>query len=189
MSDSPYPLCGHIKDNGEPCGSPALKGEKLCHFHARAADTKLPGKPGYRLAMIECAESIQLTVLHVNQALLDGALDAKTANTIFRGLSLVKNVLSHLPNRSGKRPSAPSYRHTILSPADIASPARSAPPRDPASAAPAAATPSKPVILHPPLSPAELADLRKIIRQGPKHPNFLRASRILDAHIASRSSA
>jgi len=31
-----YAICDHIKDDGERCGSPALKDLKLCHFHNRA---------------------------------------------------------------------------------------------------------------------------------------------------------
>jgi hypothetical protein len=168
MSDSPYPLCDHLKDNGERCGSPAKKGEKLCHFHGRAADTtKLPGKPGYRLATIECAESIQITVMHVTQALLDGAIDAKTANVIFRGLSLVKSILPDLPNR--QRPA--------LAPALSAS------------AGTAVTNVTNGATREPLLAAHELAGIRKIIRQGPKHRDFARASRILDTYIASRPSA
>ena len=29
------PLCGHLKQDGVPCGSPALHGKKLCYFHLR----------------------------------------------------------------------------------------------------------------------------------------------------------
>jgi len=28
--------CQHMKLNGEGCGSPAVRGEKFCHFHAQA---------------------------------------------------------------------------------------------------------------------------------------------------------
>jgi len=27
--------CDHLKDDGVPCGSPALRGKKLCFFHHR----------------------------------------------------------------------------------------------------------------------------------------------------------
>src|SRR5271154_4373713 len=30
---SPYPVCEHIKPGGKRCGSPALKGGKLCFYH------------------------------------------------------------------------------------------------------------------------------------------------------------
>ena len=30
-----YRSCDHLKEDGVPCGSPALRGEKLCFFHHR----------------------------------------------------------------------------------------------------------------------------------------------------------
>ncbi len=30
-----YPTCKHRKDDGVPCGSPALRGKKLCFYHHR----------------------------------------------------------------------------------------------------------------------------------------------------------
>jgi len=31
----PYPSCSHRKDDGVPCGSPALHGQKCCYLHTR----------------------------------------------------------------------------------------------------------------------------------------------------------
>ncbi len=31
----PIPLCCHLKQDGMSCGSPALRGKKLCYFHQR----------------------------------------------------------------------------------------------------------------------------------------------------------
>jgi hypothetical protein len=33
--DTPLPLCTHIKVTGHRCGSPALRKQLLCYFHAR----------------------------------------------------------------------------------------------------------------------------------------------------------
>ena len=30
-----YPTCRHLKDDGVPCGSPALRGKKFCFYHHR----------------------------------------------------------------------------------------------------------------------------------------------------------
>ena len=30
-----YPTCSFLKDDGVPCGSPALRGKKLCYYHQR----------------------------------------------------------------------------------------------------------------------------------------------------------
>ena len=29
------PTCNHVKADGTPCGSPALRGKKLCYYHQR----------------------------------------------------------------------------------------------------------------------------------------------------------
>ena len=34
------PLCQQIKKNGVRCGSPALRGKRLCYFHGRAPRRK-----------------------------------------------------------------------------------------------------------------------------------------------------
>lgn len=31
----PFPTCNHRKDDGIPCGSPSLRGRKLCYYHQR----------------------------------------------------------------------------------------------------------------------------------------------------------
>jgi hypothetical protein len=31
----PFKYCRHVKEDGIPCGSPALRGESYCHFHLR----------------------------------------------------------------------------------------------------------------------------------------------------------
>jgi hypothetical protein len=176
-----------MKDNGERCGSPAKRGQKLCHFHGRLTDTaKLPGKPGYRHAVLDCVESIQITVAHVNQALLDGTTVAKTANTVFRGLGLVKSLLPITPHRS---PAAQFARY-------LATASESVPESRESSDATSSAVTNddkkdsdKKKRPRPLLSAPELAGLRKIVRQGPRHPEFARATRLLDACISSRSSA
>ena len=34
----PYPICNRRKDDGVLCGSPALRGKKLCFYHQRDHD-------------------------------------------------------------------------------------------------------------------------------------------------------
>ena len=31
----PFRYCCHVKEDGIPCGSPALRGESYCHYHVR----------------------------------------------------------------------------------------------------------------------------------------------------------
>ena len=32
---TPYPTCAHIREDGSLCGSPALRGNRLCYYHQR----------------------------------------------------------------------------------------------------------------------------------------------------------
>lgn len=181
MSESPYPICEHIKDDGERCGSPARRGQKLCHFHGRAVQpAALPGKPGYTVPVAETAESLQITVTHVIQSLVNGAIDAKTANSIFRGLTLAYNSL-RLPKSSGTAPRFVAQRVSAGNDASVL-----------AVAGVGVAHPASEVsssLEGVTLSPSALTHIRRIMRHGPKHPDFAKCSRLLDSHIASQSSA
>ena len=35
MKTVTFPLCQHIKTDGKRCGSPALRGQRLCYHHGR----------------------------------------------------------------------------------------------------------------------------------------------------------
>ena len=77
-----YPTCNYLKANGIPCGSPALRGQKLCYFHQR--DHK---RTQQRARLRRCAEVCQLhfpplnSILDVQIAVFE-VMDALAANRI-----------------------------------------------------------------------------------------------------------
>ena len=87
--------CEHVKTNGHFCGSPAMRGRNYCHFHLghigrqlriqRYASFGLP-RPPIELPLLEDAASIQLALMQVTDALLDGTLDHKTAGLVLYSL-------------------------------------------------------------------------------------------------------
>jgi hypothetical protein len=90
--------CTHIKVTGQRCGSPALRGEFFCYFHTRVikgvqqrVDMRL-----HSMALLEDCESIQLSIMHVVDALVKGTLDLPRARLILQALRIAarnaKNV-------------------------------------------------------------------------------------------------
>jgi len=66
--------CTHLHTNGDQCRSPRMKGRKLCYMHARmkeAQAVKLDLPP------LEDANSIQVAIMKLQKAVIDGTLDHK----------------------------------------------------------------------------------------------------------------
>ena len=90
--------CTHIKVTGQPCGSPALRGEFFCYFHTRVIKG-VPQRVDMRMdsmALLEDCESIQLSIMHVVDGLIKGTLDKTRARLIIQALRIAarnaKNV-------------------------------------------------------------------------------------------------
>jgi hypothetical protein len=100
-----YPVeirrCQHIKVNGAQCGSPALKGKKLCFFHNRSRPVTIKVTEGWRngeilLPAFEDASSIQFTVRQVAQMLLEQKIGHKTAGLLLYALQLAVTNLKQM---------------------------------------------------------------------------------------------
>jgi hypothetical protein len=108
--------CEHIKPNGEFCGSPALHGRNYCYFHltiigrriraarsyeaamARMSDTpaansKTPNIP-LELPPLEDANSIQIALMQVVDAILNDRLDTKRAGLVLYALQTASSNLA-----------------------------------------------------------------------------------------------
>jgi hypothetical protein len=82
--------CTHIKVNGVPCGSPALRGEAFCYFHQRMIrGVATPPKSRlHPIAQIEDEESIQTSLMEVINALVRNTIDLPRAQLILRALNI-----------------------------------------------------------------------------------------------------
>lgn len=95
--------CQHIKVNGEQCGSPALKGRRLCFFHNRWRETRIPfNKEGslhfldtFDLPALEDAESVQVAIMQVLRLIIAKHIDPKTAGLLLYGLQTASINLRH----------------------------------------------------------------------------------------------
>lgn len=112
-----YPICGYLKSNGVPCGSPALRGKKLCFFHHRDAQRRRyvdrllrlndPLRPGAPLPRTLPDLQVRLSVL----------LNALAGDRIaFRpaGKLLLALQQASVPLRSDQNQPCNSLRHNIL---------------------------------------------------------------------------
>jgi hypothetical protein len=93
--------CEHIKVNGEFCGSPALRGRNYCYFHltyigrplradrvqaAAIAKSSAPPVAPLELPPLEDADSIQMALMQVIDAVLHSRLDNKRAGLVLYAL-------------------------------------------------------------------------------------------------------
>jgi len=83
--------CQHHKPDGSRCGSPAMKGKRLCYFHEQSRKTfprrvAAPILPDF--PVIEDRRSIHIALNQVFQALRHRAIDHRTAAQILCGLQM-----------------------------------------------------------------------------------------------------
>jgi len=84
------PRCRKLKQDGEYCHAPRLRGKKFCHMHLALEDAR-PQKIG--LPTLEDQNGIQVAIQKGAQGLLDGTLDRKDAGLLAYYLQLaVSNV-------------------------------------------------------------------------------------------------
>jgi hypothetical protein len=77
------PRCTHIKADGIRCGSPRMKTGALCYTH----EQMMKARPGeFRMPAIDDANGIQLALMQVAQAMLDGRISDKHAGKLLYSL-------------------------------------------------------------------------------------------------------
>jgi hypothetical protein len=84
--------CQHIKINRTQCGSPAMRGRRLCYFHLHIS--ALPAftmgehrnSSPYTIPLLEDAESIQIALMRVTELILTQCIDNKRAGLMLYAL-------------------------------------------------------------------------------------------------------
>jgi hypothetical protein len=93
--------CEYIKPNGEFCGSPALRGRDYCHWHLTFVARRLRAekqeatadRTPLELPPFEDANSIQLSIMMVVDAILHDRIGPKKGNQLLYALQLASNNL------------------------------------------------------------------------------------------------
>ena len=88
------PTCSHRKADGIVCGSPALRGQKLCYFHERdhqrqqqiARIRRRAETLRLHLPPLETVLDVQAALVEVIDALADHRIDPKRASTLLFAL-------------------------------------------------------------------------------------------------------
>lgn len=78
-----FRLCCHLKPDGVPCGSPALRGQRLCYFHQRhlrerlafARDRRRAEICDWQLPPLNSLDDIQHALHRIMSELFAGRLD------------------------------------------------------------------------------------------------------------------
>jgi len=99
-------LCGHLKPDGLPCGSPALRGQSLCYFHHRdrqhllkfARDRRRAEVCDWKLPPLHTLADIQKALHRITNELWKGRLDLERA-----GPMLNATQQAALPFRRGPK--------------------------------------------------------------------------------------
>ncbi len=102
--------CEHIMTNGEFCRSLALRGRKHCHFHLIHLGRRLRAERRCEMALrasidskyipmdlplLEDANSVQLALSHVADALMNNSVDTKRAGLVLYALQTATLNLSN----------------------------------------------------------------------------------------------
>ena len=101
---SSIPRCQHLKVNGTQCGSPALRRNPFCYFHKTWHETRIVlnanrarrGRAALDLPVLEDANSVQVSLMHVMRLILTGQIDPKTAGLLLYALQTASSNLSRI---------------------------------------------------------------------------------------------
>ena len=96
-----YPLCGHRKPDGLPCGSPALRNQRLCYYHHRdlqyllkfARDRRRAEVCDWQLPALDSIADVQAARKRIWYELLAGRLDHQRAGVMLYTLQEVSTFL------------------------------------------------------------------------------------------------
>jgi hypothetical protein len=100
-------ICAQRKHNGDPCQSPALRGERFCHYH------KVMGLPQVNidnsptghayLPVFEDAVSIQSAISDVCEMMLHRRIEPKEASILLYAMQVASTNMAHLNGEKGPR--------------------------------------------------------------------------------------
>jgi hypothetical protein len=100
-------LCTQRKANGDPCQSPALRGEAFCHYH------KVIGKPAINidngpsghayLPVFEDPVSIQSAISDVCEMMLHRRIETKEASILLYAMQVASANMAHLNGEKSQR--------------------------------------------------------------------------------------
>ncbi len=100
-------ICAQRKANGDPCQSPALRGERFCHYHKVTGMPKInldnsPSGHAY-LPVFEDAVSIQSAISDVCEMMLHRRIETKEAGVLLYAMQVASTNMAHMNGEKGQR--------------------------------------------------------------------------------------
>src|SRR5208283_4967351 len=100
-------ICTQRKEDGDPCRSRALRGEKVCHYHKVMGTPKInidnsPTGHTY-LPVFEDAVSIQSAISDVCEMMLHRRIEPKEASILLYAMQVASTNMAHLNGEKGLR--------------------------------------------------------------------------------------
>ena len=96
----PYGVCQMRKVSGDPCTSPAVHGERFCHYHKVMGPNPVGLDNGpfthVYLPRLESAASIQAAISEVCELMLHRRIEPKEASALFYAMQVASQNLSPL---------------------------------------------------------------------------------------------
>ncbi len=77
--------CRHGRADGAPCAAPHIKKGTMCYAHTRMLAVR---PKALRLPPLEDVNGVQLAIMEVARAVIDGVIDRKMAALLFYGLRI-----------------------------------------------------------------------------------------------------
>ena len=100
-------LCKQRKCDGDPCQSPALRGEGVCHYHKLMGTPKVnidndPSGHTY-LPLFEDAVSIQSAISDVCEMMLHRRIEPKEASILLYAMQVASTNMAHMNGQKAPR--------------------------------------------------------------------------------------
>ncbi len=100
-------ICAQRKTNGDPCESPALRGERFCHYHKVMGLPKVDidnGPSGHTyLPVFEDAVSIQSAISDVCEMMLHRRIETREASILLYAMQVASTNMVHLNGQKSQR--------------------------------------------------------------------------------------
>ena len=97
------PICQHIKDDGRRCGSPAMRGKRLCFFHGRQAPRiRRQTRDGRWLPAFHAEHPIEWMLAETYRSVSEGRVSLRQAQLLIYAMQITASVAK--TERTTRRP-------------------------------------------------------------------------------------
>lgn len=86
-----FRTCIEVKTDGIQCGSPALRNNLRCHWHAGRHVSRVLNSRAYQESVLH-SEGRLHTINHIVQALLNGKIDSKSAHSALYAVQIASEL-------------------------------------------------------------------------------------------------